>query len=86
MPDFQQWPFDQAPNVAAITTRQVLKEGYPVLSVVHYSDDDSWAFTCGTISETSDIKVISMEEVLALAQPYLESLTCLPAGWQSELK
>jgi len=80
MPDFQQWPFDQAPNVASITTRQVLKEGYPVLSVVHYSDDDSWAFTCGTISETSDIKVISMEEALAL-DPTLFGIADLPPGW-----
>src|SRR5262245_15982766 len=32
------WPFDQGKNVAAITTRQVLREGHPILRVIHYSD------------------------------------------------
>jgi hypothetical protein len=32
-------PFDQAPNVAAITSRQVMKLGYPILFVTHYEDD-----------------------------------------------
>ena len=48
------WPFDQAPNVAAITSRQVLEDGLPILRVIHYSDDHSWAFTCGTTSETEE--------------------------------
>jgi hypothetical protein len=30
------WPFDQGPNVAAITTRQVLELKLPVLIVTHY--------------------------------------------------
>ncbi|MGH9968902.1 MAG: hypothetical protein ACREBG_14035 [Pyrinomonadaceae bacterium] len=42
------WPFDQAPNVAAITTRQVIESGSPILLVTHYEDDHSWAFLCGT--------------------------------------
>jgi hypothetical protein len=29
------WPFDQEPNVAAITSRQVL-EGHPILRIAHY--------------------------------------------------
>jgi hypothetical protein len=36
------WPFDQGPNVAAITTRQVLDNGLPILGVTHYSDDHAW--------------------------------------------
>ena len=48
------WPFDQAPNVAAITTRQVLDEGLPILRVTHYSDDHSWGFVCGTTDNTDE--------------------------------
>jgi hypothetical protein len=53
------WPFDQAENVAAITTRQVLREGHPILRVVHYSDH-SWAFTCGTTDDPKDGLVVGM--------------------------
>ncbi len=41
-----EWPFDQAPNVAAITTVNVLECRAPILVVLHYRDDDSWAFLC----------------------------------------
>ena len=73
------WPFDQEPNVAAITTRQVL-EGLPILRVTHYSDDDSWAFLCGTTNATDDGRVIAMEEALAL-DPTLRTIADLPPGW-----
>jgi hypothetical protein len=54
------WPFDQAPNVAAITTRQVLEDGMPILRVTHYGDDHSWAVVCGTTSNTEDGRAIGM--------------------------
>lgn len=37
----KEWSFDQAEDVAAITTRFVVEEGYPILNVVHYEDDHS---------------------------------------------
>jgi hypothetical protein len=80
MSDLKNWPFDQAPNVAAITTRQVLNEGYPILRVTHYSDDHSWAFVCGTTDETSDGKVISMQEALDI-DPTLAGIADLLPGW-----
>jgi len=78
MPD--DWPFDQAPNVAAITTRQVIKEGLPILRVTHYSDDDSWAFVCGTTDKTEDGRVIGMGTALKL-DPSLRTVADLPPGW-----
>src|SRR4051794_26858989 len=74
-----EWPFDQAPNVAALTTRQVL-EGSPVLRVVHYEDDHSWAFTCGTTNDTADGKVVSMNEIVKL-DPSLKEIADLPPSW-----
>lgn len=76
------WPFDQAPNVGAITTRQVIREGFPVLSVVHYSDDHSWAFTCGTSDDVADGRVICMGEALKI-DPTLSSIADLPPGWHA---
>ncbi len=74
------WPFDRAPIVAAITTRQVLEDGLPILRVVHYSDDHSWAFTCGTISDTEDGRVIAMKEAVSI-DPTLLEIADLPPGW-----
>ena len=54
------WPFDQARNVATVTTRQVMLDKHPILSVVHYSEDDSWAFTCGTTNKSEDLMLVGM--------------------------
>ncbi|HEX8523879.1 MAG TPA: hypothetical protein VF669_16615 [Tepidisphaeraceae bacterium] len=74
------WPFDQGKRVAAITTRQVLKEGLPILRVMHYADDHDWAFVCGTTDVTEDGRVIAMEEALKL-DPTLRTIADLPPGW-----
>ena len=65
-----EWPFAQGPRVATVTTRQVLEGGFPILRAVHYSDEEDWAFTCGTTSDISDFRLIAMEEVVD--QPVLE--------------
>lgn len=75
----EEWPFDQAPNVAAITTRQVLEEGFPILCVVHYADDHSWAFCCGTSNASKDGHVIGMGEALKLDSTLIE-IANLPPG------
>jgi hypothetical protein len=74
------WPFDQGPRVAAVTTRQVLKDGLPILRVTHYSDDHDWAFVCGTTDATEDGRVIAMEEALRI-DPTLRTIADLPPGW-----
>jgi len=61
---FSDWPFDQAPNVAAITTDNVLERGAAILVVVHYYDDDSWAFLCGLMNDVAAGRVIGMGEAL----------------------
>ena len=74
------WPFDQAPNVAAVTTRQVVEQQFPILCVTHYSEDHSWGFVCGTTDETDDGRVIAMREALEI-DPSLEDVADLPPGW-----
>jgi len=74
------WPFDQAPNVAAITTRQVLEDKLPILRATHYLGDDSWAFVCGTTNKTEDARVIGMGEALEI-DPSLSGIADLPSGW-----
>jgi hypothetical protein len=74
------WPFDQPPNAAAMSTRQVIEDHLPVLRVVHYADDHSWAFTCGTTSETEDIRIIGMGEAVKVDQT-LKGIASLRPGW-----
>jgi len=74
------WPFDQAENVAAITTRQVIEDGLPILSVVHYANDHSWAFVCGTSAATEDGRVIGMGTALEI-DPTLATIADLPPGY-----
>jgi hypothetical protein len=78
--DDDSWPFDQAPDVAAITTLFVIEAGLPILRVIHYSDDHSWAFLCGTTGATEDGRVISMKEAIR-RDPTLREVADLPPGW-----
>lgn len=76
------WPFDQARNVATVTTRQVMNQNFPVLIVVHYEDDDSWAFTCGTTNDSKDLMLVGMGQVVDLDST-LYSISDLPPGWSA---
>lgn len=74
------WPFDQERNVAAITSRQVVREGAVIRLVVHYSDDHSWAFLDSEHSKSSDWLVVGMGTV-ADKDPSLAQIADLPPGW-----
>lgn len=76
------WPFDQGPRVAAITTVNVLERRAPILLVTHYDDDDSWAFLCGLTNAEEDGRVIGMGEALRI-DPTLRDIADLPPGWRA---
>jgi hypothetical protein len=75
----EDWPWDQAPNVAALTVRSIL-EGDPVLYVSHDADDDGWQFLDGRPPEVADGRLIAMRHVLEL-DPSLRTIADLPPGW-----
>ena len=77
----QSWPFDDEPNTASITTRQVL-EGAPILLVTHDADDGSWQFLCGTTSDPTDARVVGLGRMYA-RDATLGALADLPEGWQA---
>lgn len=76
------WPFDRPPKTRAITTRQVLEGKEEIHVAVHYSDDHSWAFLCGTTDEKEDGRVITMAEAMKL-DATLSSIADLPPGWKA---
>ena len=57
------WPWDQAPNVGAITLQSVL-DGAPVLLVTHDEDDHGWQFLDGSEPDTANGRLIGMHHVL----------------------
>jgi len=77
------WPFDQERNVAAITTKQVMNDGLPVLVVIHYADDCDWAFLCDTTDSEDDAMVVAMESVIE-TDPSLLEVAELEPGWVAE--
>lgn len=76
------WLFDQSPNTAAITTRQVLEEGAEIRAVVHYSDDHSWAFLCGTTDDKADGRVTTMAEAVRIDDS-VRTIADLSPGWKA---
>ena len=74
------WKFDQARNVGAVTTAQVLDDAMPVLLVIHYGDDCSWAFLCDTTDNEDDSRMVTMEQIVEM-DPTLKEIADLPPGW-----
>ena len=74
-----EWPFDQGPNVAALTVRAVLA-GDPVLFVAHDADDHGWQFLDGREPDDREGRLVRMSEALA-RDPSLRSVADLPPGW-----
>ena len=79
----EDWPFDQAINVAAVSDASVVEDRAPVLLVVHYSDDDSWGFFSGEPFIPERGKVIGMGTALGL-DPTLRTIADLPSGWTAK--
>jgi hypothetical protein len=75
------WPFEDPPNTASITTRQVL-EGAPVLLVTHDADDGGWQFLSGATVDEADGRVVGLGNMLA-RDPSLGELADLPEGWRA---
>lgn len=74
-----QWPFDEPMNRAAISTRQVVDEGFPVLLVSH-DEDGFWQILCGTTNSVDDGLVVCL--ACAFEQtPDIGQLADLPRGW-----
>jgi hypothetical protein len=76
------WPFADPPNVAAITTRQIVHGGEPIRLVSHDADDGSWQFLTGGSFEVADGMVVSLRSMVE-RDPSLAELADLPLGWQA---
>ena len=67
-----QWPFDQAPNVAAVTSTHITQQGCPILLVTHYDDDDSWGFQSGLPVTMANAQVVCMKTIVEIDPAVVE--------------
>jgi len=74
------WAFDEPKHVAAVTTRQIIREGRPILSVSHDADDGSWQFLTGGTFSTEDGMLVALHEIVK-HDPTVSELADLPLGW-----
>ena len=79
----KEWPFDQGPNVAAITSTHITTGNLPILLITHYEDDHSWGFQSGRPVTMKEAQVVAMNEIYKI-DPTVAELADLPPGWSAE--
>lgn len=73
------WPFSDPTNALAISTRQVVWDGYPVLRVSHDADG-TWQVLCGTTTDVKDALVVCLGCAFQ-RHPSIGALADMPPGW-----
>ncbi|AXQ27337.1 hypothetical protein D0B54_00925 [Solimonas sp. K1W22B-7] len=74
------WPFDQSPDCAVITLRQILDGTAAILEVSHDSDDHGWQFMTPGDPKEEDLVLICFSHLIELDSSLLE-LAQLEPGW-----
>ena len=75
-----EWPFDQPKNCASLTLRSIVREGKPILYVVHYEDNHVWGFYDGEDVRQEDAMVVSLLSMVNRDASLLD-VADLPPGW-----
>ena len=76
------WPFNDPPNVAAISVKQIFKSNTPILLVVHDEEDGGWQFLTNGEFSAEDALVVALKNVVSL-DPTICELADLPIGWEA---
>ena len=78
-----EWPFSDPPNVATVTTVQVVRDGEPILLVYHDEDDGAWQFLTGTATNSmKNVMLVSLKSIV-MRDPTVVELADLPLGWHA---
>jgi hypothetical protein len=78
----ENWPFDEPPNLAVISTRQVMEGEAPILFVSHDEEDEGWQFLTGVLLIEENARVVALRRIWLL-DPSISELADLPLGWQA---
>lgn len=72
---------DEHRKRAIFTLKQIVREGLPILYVVHDKDDE-WQFLSNGNVSVDDLMIISLDEVLNI-DPSLENILWIPEGTEA---
>lgn len=78
-----EFPFNDAPNTAAITCSHVAEGHKTILYVSHDEEDGMWQFLCGKQHEESEARIVSLYSVFMLDHSIAE-LAGMPYGYVAE--
>ena len=73
-------PTPKFPSPRPIGPSSVVIFGTAILMAVHYGDDHSWAFTCGTSDDPEDGRACTMREAFE-HDPSIAGIADLEPGW-----
>ena len=76
------WPFDQPPNCATFSLRQIVSGGEPLLHVTHDEEDHGWQFLGLADANLDDAVIVCLSHMLAL-DPTVREVADLPPGWHA---
>jgi hypothetical protein len=77
------WPFLDPPNVAAITTNEIVEGRAWIAYVTHDADDGAWQFLgSGGAGTESDARVVSLRSIVE-SDETIKQLADLPLGWHA---
>jgi hypothetical protein len=79
----EDWPFEQAPNTAILTTLGILEKRLPILRVTHDADDGGWQFLDGKSLDVATARIVALKEIVHL-DPSVLQLASLPLGASAE--
>ncbi len=74
------WPFADTPNVAVLTSTDILHHDKPILFVSHDVDDGAWQFHTGKDLSIDRATMVALARIVAL-DPSVRELADLPLGW-----
>ena len=76
------WPFDDPPNVATLTTRPVMDGSSWIALVSHDEDDGGWQFIGPEGASMDQAMLVALHNVLR-RDATIGELADLPLGWQA---
>ncbi|ABS06893.1 hypothetical protein Q4Q49_22075 [Shewanella sp. SP1S1-7] len=76
------WPFDQIETCVAVTNKDIIHEGAPILHVCHDEEDHGWQFIGLDDAEEENIALVCMAEIVKL-DPTVKEVAHIPPGWHA---
>lgn len=74
------WPFNDPPNVAVFTSRQIIEKTDWIQYVSHDENDGAWQFHSASGTIEKDARIVSLKLITEI-DPSVILLSTLPLGW-----